>query len=312
MPHMPETRNPRKPDHAELHAWAAGRPGWRRRGREWCGPCPACGGTDRCRVNDRGIFCRNHCALPDMLAAGGLRARHDSAWDRDRPRAAAKPPTRAPDPAEAGAIRRAALMRSASEADAFPCRHYLAHRGCWPSNRTLPEIVRWLPAQRPEAPPGMPPDAAGCVVYAFGAGFVQADALTGAWVPTPQRWRRSFGRQQGAMFHVPGPPDRPLAVCEGPADALAIRTWLGTEAVALGGTAGFGNPAIRAALRRMGSMRAPGAAQIVVHRDSGAPGLAAGQALADWLRSCGVACFLEDYRDDPAADLAAMNFGDWK
>ncbi len=41
-------------------------------GSEWKGPCPKCGGTDRLRVNDIGVFCRkNNCSLPDILKGFG-------------------------------------------------------------------------------------------------------------------------------------------------------------------------------------------------------------------------------------------------
>ena len=57
-------------------------PGLKRAGKQWQGPCPNCGGTDRFRVLvDGKFFCRQCCpdgrdpqAMKAILAAAGLEA----------------------------------------------------------------------------------------------------------------------------------------------------------------------------------------------------------------------------------------------
>ena len=49
--------------------WLAALPDLKKAGNEHHGPCPACGGTDRFRVNDKGAFCRKGCAFEDLRTA---------------------------------------------------------------------------------------------------------------------------------------------------------------------------------------------------------------------------------------------------
>jgi len=49
--------------------------GLRRNGPEYKGPCPLCGGTDRCHAKQGHsqilLYCRNGCAFPDLARAAG-------------------------------------------------------------------------------------------------------------------------------------------------------------------------------------------------------------------------------------------------
>ena len=49
--------------------WLAALPDLKKAGGEHHGPCPACGGTDRFRVNDKGAFCRKGCSFEDLRRA---------------------------------------------------------------------------------------------------------------------------------------------------------------------------------------------------------------------------------------------------
>ena len=49
--------------------WLAALPDLKKAGGEYHGPCPACGGTDRFRVNDKGAFCRKGCSFQDLRRA---------------------------------------------------------------------------------------------------------------------------------------------------------------------------------------------------------------------------------------------------
>ena len=49
--------------------WLAALPDLKKAGNEHHGPCPACGGTDRFRVNDKGAFCRKGCSFEDLRRA---------------------------------------------------------------------------------------------------------------------------------------------------------------------------------------------------------------------------------------------------
>lgn len=62
------TGTDRLPTPDEWMRWAQQQHGWRKAGAgEWCGPCPVCGGQDRCRVNRTGIHCRQ-CDLRPHVA----------------------------------------------------------------------------------------------------------------------------------------------------------------------------------------------------------------------------------------------------
>ena len=71
-----------------LDDWQAAAPalGLKRHGREWVGPCPACGGTDRFRIGPRGFFCRQCC--PDGKAGAGAMRQIVEAAGFDWPEAA--------------------------------------------------------------------------------------------------------------------------------------------------------------------------------------------------------------------------------
>ena len=283
--------------------------GLKRRGTELVGPCPSCGGSDRFHVRLRdGVFgCRRCGGFEAILRAAGFqddRNRHDPACRRTW-----KPAS--------GSVRKAGTGRQGqSPADAIlrgarpdpgPLRAMLAARGVWPPWEKLPDSLRWIDAgsfrKLRLKSLGMPAGAAGGAVYAFTGGkqgAVQLEPLTGsgerlAWPDGAKR--RTFGSPSGAAFLVPGDPGMALAVCEGPADALAIRTWRGNSAAAAGGTGGLPRLAPRLAADRR---------KIEIHADGDGPGAAAAVELADSLHLLGRTCRIEFYPrgQDPADSLA--------
>ena len=117
-----------------------------------------------------------------------------------------------------GAVRVARLWEAATCADATPARGYLSRRGCWPGRHVrapLPESVRWLDASRaPELDEaegwhGLPPGAAGAVVFAWRRSGVQDGtpvaltlvALDARGFPVPEA-RSMIGSCAGAMFRA--------------------------------------------------------------------------------------------------------------
>ena len=117
-----------------------------------------------------------------------------------------------------GTVRVARLWEAATCADATPARGYLSRRGCWPGRHVrapLPESVRWL--AREAAPErdsaagwhGLPPGAAGAVVFAWRRSGVQDGApvaltlvaLDARGFPVPEA-RSTVGTCAGAMFRA--------------------------------------------------------------------------------------------------------------
>ena len=176
--------------------------GLRRRGREWCGPCPLCGGRDRFHVGDRGdgtalVGCRGcldggqdpdgrrfgellRAVFPDSRPAGpktrpqddrgATQATGPRGWDREQP-------TRTPAATLDGCTLPSRVWAAAESADLTPAHAYLTRRGVWPPDGdgfpALPAAVRWLPRGRvPQDPAAdwydVPRAAAGAVVFRFG------------------------------------------------------------------------------------------------------------------------------------------------
>lgn len=218
--------------------WRAALPALKRRGREWRGPCPACGGRDRFHIQPGAagggalVGCRG-CI--DGLEPGARARRYGeivrAVWpdegdgfERPRTRPRDRVPSPSPDPATGPDARRGAATTStdagrcwdaAAAADGTPAAAYLAGRLCWPPGAALPASIRWLslarwPASTPRPDAGA--GAAGAIVFAFrkaGAlAAVQADALTGAGAlarPRPHNWRRTIGPGAGAVFEAAHP-----------------------------------------------------------------------------------------------------------
>ena len=247
--------------------------GLTRRGREFVGPCPLCGGDDRFHVRDSGgraaVGCRG-CI--DGQPDGERRARFGEllrAAFPNRASATARSPARVsrtpPAPGKGGEAARGAiagrLWAAAVPADDTTARAYLVGRSAWPPDSIgpgLPASVRWLhrgAVRRDVAADwyDVPEHTAGAIVYAFrqpGGATIRAvglDALDGG---------RAAARQAVAAHLRPKERARrswwvrwagdPLVIVEGEVDALAS-VWLhpGAEVWAAGGG---GAPALAPAI----------------------------------------------------------------
>ena len=234
-----------------------------RRGRQWVGPCPLCGGDDRFHVRDsegRAVVGCRGCI--DGQPDGEKRSRFGELLKTvfpDRGGGVAHFPlrvarTRAAPVKRHEAARRALagrLWAAAVPADDTPARAYLAGRWVWPPDGMgpdLPASVRWLPrgAVRSDAAADwydVPAHSAGAIVYSFrqpsGATIraIGLDALDADGQRPDKRWRRTFGQKKGAAFAVGAVGGDPLVIVEGEVDALAA-VWLypGAEIWSAGGS----------------------------------------------------------------------------
>ena len=233
-----------------------------RRGLEFVGPCPLCGGDDRFHVRDSGgraaVGCRGCIdGQPDGERAARFGELLRAAFP-NRASATARSPARVPRtppaPGNGGEAARGAiagrLWAAAVPADDTPARAYLAGRLVWPPDGIgpgLPASVRWLPRGAVPIDQSakwydVPAHAAGAIVYAFrqpGGATIRAvglDALDADGRRPGKRWRRTFGQKKGAAFVVGAVGGDPLVIVEGEADALAS-VWLypGAEVWAAGG-----------------------------------------------------------------------------
>lgn len=171
----------------------------KKKGREWVGPCPLCGGEDRFHVreyNGRALVGCRHCI--DERDQGERRQRYgellrsvfggsinDYTPDRNRPWSRMKghrgdsartnprpdsPPQRRADEETKRVEFANRLWGMGQPADFTPARVYLANRTVWPPDGMgppLPENVRWLPRDRTGnllRPLG---DAAGYLLFAL-------------------------------------------------------------------------------------------------------------------------------------------------
>lgn len=183
-------------------AWAV-RLGLSKRGAEFVGPCPLCGGADRLHV-PKGpdgkalVGCRGcidgrdsktkarrfgellRTVFPDWVDFGSTRQKTGYKVGRAcpiSPRSFPEHSATSHDPTTAAKrALTARLWEAASPADNTPARIYLARRWAWPSagiGPALPLSVRWL--ARNAAPPpvpelkwhGLPHGLSGAIVYAF-------------------------------------------------------------------------------------------------------------------------------------------------
>ena len=169
--------------------WRAAIPALKRRGAEWVGPCPRCGGNDRFHVRpgaarggavvgcrgcidglEPGARARRYGEIARAVFPNDGRPGERGGERRTRPRDPV-PVSEPARPAQRGATTAAALaVWDAGEMPddgSCPARRYLAGRWAWPP-LPAPPSIRWVPAARwPDAAPALPSDAAGALAFAF-------------------------------------------------------------------------------------------------------------------------------------------------
>ena len=298
----------------------------KRRGREYVGPCPGCGGQDRFHVKPvpQGalVGCRGCLdGQPKNLRNRRFGELLRTTWpERYRRSSFCSPPPRqkaapAPKPKQAPAPSPLPqrLWAASVPADATLARQYLANRFAWPPpgiGPDLPADVRWLAKERaPQPDPAakwfcLPPTCAGAIFFAWRSvsGALQAVSLESLQMDgsrPEQRWRRTFGSRKGSTFTAHGATGGLLRLCEGEVDALALAIQVRAGVVrAVGGTAGFTMAAVSDSESR----------DVVLHADADGPGRAAAAALqAEILaaHNSARACRMDwQISSDPADDLA--------
>ena len=197
-----------------------------RRGGEWKGPCPECGGTKRCWAKmhhaDPGkvvISCRQ-CPNSDTLEGGVSRVlpeeerqRADTCSNNRRINVELETPF-------APAVE---SIWKGSTASSDALRAYLSRRRVWEHPTPHPSI-RWLPAA---AVPALRLSGAGAAVYAFrrpggamsGLGI---DCLTADGKLTDPRKRQTVGTKVGSHFKGSAGGGEIIRICEGELDAVAL------------------------------------------------------------------------------------------
>ena len=237
---------PRFPQRTPVE-WAEALGNLVRRGREYVGPCPLCGGTDRFHVapgRDRDaarVGCR-HCidGHPDdvrRLRYGELA--RAVFGDSGNPEQLRPPPATSVDRSNRLSVPRLPPTGRPIPADAnHPVRRWLSARNLWRQGYPLPA---GLGVMRPDS--RYPPT---CAVR-LAARLAPFSAWANAWPhpPTPTAVqiiavdadghptldrpknagglaKRTMGTAGGAVFAVGNPDASAIRVCEGIADALAI------------------------------------------------------------------------------------------
>ena len=236
-----------------------------------------------------------------MVSARGNRAPPPHAPEPQPERAQPEAPSADRDAQARNAASR--LWQKAIWTNTGPLRTYLTGRGCWCPDDPIPALVRWVATEVIQDwhwNPLFPVEAGGGMIVAFtdatsSVAAVQIEALTTTGHRCRPRWRKSRGRIAGSAFRIPG--KGPIAVCEGPVDALAIRTWMGCEAWAAGGAGNM------AALTHQ--LIATGR-RIEVYADGDPAGRRSAQAIADPVRLAGMACRIHTAGAgaDPASELS--------
>ena len=298
-----------------------------RRGSEWVGPCPRCGGTDRFHVRADGVFGCRVCGEDDN--AGLYRAvmdacGYDGGTDTDTWRPSQWPATRRrPEPKanNTGPGLRGvaqAAWDAASPPTDTPAQRYLSHhRRIWPAARALPPSVRWLPLRR-SVPDTMrwaldaitEPDAiSGVILYAYTTttggtiNSAKCEALDAGGARQHEAagpWKRNYGARDGALFVALDAPGGDWHLVEGEADALAIASTLDAgRVVCASGTSGFAVATCADAVGR----------RIILHPDNDVAGVRAAWKLLAALTRAGIAADVEPSYNgtDPAAELAVQS-----
>ena len=250
----------------------------KKEGREWVGPCPLCGGTDRFSVKpghsrEAVIYCR-HCVggaskeerlkwysevTQAVFADGRASALDNGHWlDHRRTRMSPQNTRQRNLPKQIEFHKR--LWDASVPATDTPAHLYLSQRWCWPpfgTGPSLPDSVRWLPHARlpthykaPNNGPALP-TGAGLALFAYRHqnGSLQAVSVEGLndegqriQVPEVDRWRYTYGPKRGSHFtvQIDGPRQGYLVLVEGEVNALAA-AWLhaGAKVHATGGTSGL-------------------------------------------------------------------------
>ena len=297
--------------------------GLRRRGSEWVGPCPRCGGTDRFHVRARdGLFGCRGCGDD---AAGLFEAvmRAAGCWDNS-PAAARRNygpsppvPRRQPrEPARKPDYRHVSVAAYGASVAAYgtPAAGYLDRRGVWPESRSdeLPASVRWLPARL--APTEIRgsladylahPDAvAGLAMYVYRTRegeltCAKFEAISAAGQRLNGRdgaaWKRNYGKVEGGLFVPLDTDGGDWHLTEGEADALAVASTLETgRVVCAAGTAGW----------KLSTCDDARGRRIVLHPDNDYAGLNKARRLHESLVAASVDVAVMLSRVDPAADRA--------
>ena len=299
----------------DVEAALQGRPGWRRVGREYHGPCPVSGaGRDCCFASEGqaggvklgcrrcGVRLESEAFRAHLDALVGEPARHVAPHATN---ARAGTPTLTPTPTPSPLPAR--LWRASAAPEQTPGARYLEQRGVWPAGERLPASVRWLPteaARRGDCRPSLPSGAAGCVVYRFAgphevetnaAELEAVDAHAAAvrfyeWKPQADRVKRPAvngctfdgGRR---VFSAGGDPDRGVHLCEGPLDALALIHLARLGSVELDGAAVYGAQSTSGFTARACTGRGP--VTVWRDRDTNGQGQRAAAQLAGELRRTG-------------------------
>lgn len=250
----PSSRRPgapksiRKPDLAWWEAQQE-RLGLKRVGGELHGPCPVCGGTDRFRVNERGVFCRQ-CA--PTASAAGLRAILDAAgWSATNqappapPKAERKPPRKQPaKPRTADYAMR--VLAASQPIEDSKAAVYLLMRGLWAATEGDYPALRYHPevhaagASHPALVVPLAPDfgakPTGCHVVLLTDRGEKADIEGGA--------KRNYGTLSGNAAWLGERKTDVVVIAEGIEDALSAallesRKHPNAHPVATAGTAGL-------------------------------------------------------------------------
>ena len=262
-----------------VQAALEGRPGWRRRGQEYHGPCPVLDvGRDCCWLGPGDgsggvrVGCRR-CGAGGALSGPDVRAHLDALCgpppSRDGGLDGRQPRSAAPKKPKRAAVLPDEAWRESGPVASGPGLEYLERRGVWPGY-PVPS-VRWLTASaaaRIRLYPRLPVGASGALVYRFAVPgelgavrTVQVEAVD-ADGTRRDRWRywdralgieveRSTKRPSAAgsdtdggrrVFFVPSAraPAPGVHVCEGPVDALGLVALETRGLVDLGGSAVIG------------------------------------------------------------------------